>query len=68
LEDELKILLDHISFKKYNYKYGFFNNDLDLGFLIEDIKSLNIPTIQESILYEPRKVIINEQEDKFYSS
>jgi hypothetical protein len=68
LEDELRILLDHISFKKYNYKYGFFNNDLDLGFLIEDIKSLNIPIIQESILYEPRKVIINEQEDKFYSS
>jgi hypothetical protein len=61
-------LLENISFKKYNYKYGLFSNDEDIGFIIEDIKSLNIPIIQNAILYEPRKMIVNEDTNSFYLS
>jgi hypothetical protein len=68
LEEEINILLENLSFKKYNYKYGLFSNDQDIGFIIEDIKSLNIPIIQNAILYEPRKLIVNETTNRFYLS
>ena len=66
LDKEIKLFLDNIIFKQYNYKYGLYNNDYDIGFIIEDLEYLNVPRIKESILYKPRKILVSDSTNNYY--
>lgn len=58
---ELENLLSGFKTTSYEYIYGFFQNNKDVGFIMEDLEKINAPELLDAMLYDPEILYLNTE-------